>query len=119
MESVFKVKLEYMRNLGTVPEVPGLRVSLWGTSPITVRVAKADLAMFAPATAQKNINIAILSEVLIPLPSIIEQQEIVRRIDLLFKFADKIEARYKKVKVQVDKLTQSILAKAFRGELVP
>ena len=30
-----------------------------------------------------------------------------------------IEARYEKAKAHVDKLTQSILAKAFRGELVP
>ena len=37
----------------------------------------------------------------------------------LFALADKIEARYKKAKEHVDKLTQSILAKAFRGELVP
>ena len=37
----------------------------------------------------------------------------------LFALADQIEARYQKAKAQVDKLTQSILAKAFRGELVP
>jgi type I restriction enzyme, S subunit len=30
-----------------------------------------------------------------------------------------IEKRYQKAKAHVDKLTQSILAKAFRGELVP
>lgn len=30
-----------------------------------------------------------------------------------------IEMRYNKTKACVDKLTQSILAKAFRGELVP
>jgi type I restriction enzyme, S subunit len=30
-----------------------------------------------------------------------------------------MEARYAKAQAQVDKLTQSILAKAFRGELVP
>jgi hypothetical protein len=33
--------------------------------------------------------------------------------------AQQIEARYAKAKSQVDMLTQSILAKAFRGELVP
>ncbi len=33
--------------------------------------------------------------------------------------ADQIETRYQKAKTHVDKLTQSILAKAFRGELVP
>jgi type I restriction enzyme S subunit len=51
-----------------------------------------------------------------PLP---EQQEIVRRVKALFKIADQIEERHKKAKAHIDKLTQSILAKAFRGELVP
>jgi type I restriction enzyme S subunit len=55
----------------------------------------------------------------IPLPPIEEQKEIVRRVEDLFKFADQIEARYKKARSYTDKLTQSILAKAFRGELVP
>jgi len=53
------------------------------------------------------------------LPPIPEQQEIVRRVEALFKIADRIEERYQRAKIQVDKLTQSILAKAFRGELVP
>jgi hypothetical protein len=37
----------------------------------------------------------------------------------ILHFRALIEARYAKAKVHVDKLTQSILAKAFRGELVP
>ena len=41
------------------------------------------------------------------------------RLEELFKFADQIEERYKKARTYTDKLTQSILAKAFRGELVP
>jgi type I restriction enzyme S subunit len=53
------------------------------------------------------------------LPALLEQHEIVRRVKRLFKKADEIEARYKKAKASVDKRTQSILAKAFRGELVP
>jgi type I restriction enzyme, S subunit len=53
------------------------------------------------------------------MPIKLEQHEIVRRVEALFKKADEIEARYKKAKAFVDKLTQSILAKAFRGELVP
>ena len=55
----------------------------------------------------------------IPIPPTAEQQEIVRRVEALFKIADRIEERYQRAKAQVDKLTQSILAKAFRGELVP
>ena len=53
------------------------------------------------------------------LPPLREQQEIVRRVEALFKTADALEARYHTANAYVDKLTQSILAKAFRGELVP
>lgn len=84
-----------------------------------IRTARKDLSQFAPATAQKNINVAILNDVIVPQAPLPEQQEIVRRVEGLFKIADGIEERYKKAKVYVDKLTQSILSKAFRGELVP
>jgi type I restriction enzyme, S subunit len=40
-------------------------------------------------------------------------------VDQLFSLADQIEARYAKSKQYVYSLKQSILAKAFRGELVP
>lgn len=53
------------------------------------------------------------------LPSGNEQREIVRRIEALFDVAERLEARYQAARVQVDQLTPSLLAKAFRGELVP
>lgn len=84
-----------------------------------VRIVQNDLQTFAPATAQKNINLGILHQVAVPAPPLTEQHEIVHRVGALFKIADQIEERYKKAKAYVDKLTQSILAKAFRGELVP
>jgi type I restriction enzyme S subunit len=66
-----------------------------------------------------GINGGILKALLIPVPPLPEQQEIVRRVEELFVLADQLEARYKKAKAYTGKLTQSILAKAFRGELVP
>lgn len=60
-----------------------------------------------------------LRQTAVGVPPLAEQREIVRRVDVLFKFADQIEHRFKSAKAQIDKLTQSILAKAFRGELVP
>lgn len=38
---------------------------------------------------------------------------------MLFAFADRLEARYTAARKQVDQLTPALLAKAFRGELVP
>jgi len=60
-----------------------------------------------------------IRNVWVPMAPLQEQHEIVRRVEALFKIADDIEKRYQKAKAHVDKLTQSILAKAFRGELVP
>jgi type I restriction enzyme S subunit len=69
--------------------------------------------------ARANLNLADVANFPIPVPPLSEQHEIVRRVEELFALADRIEVRYQKAKDQVDKLTQSILAKAFRGELVP
>jgi len=84
-----------------------------------INTIQRQLEHFAPATAQKNINMAILTEIPFPVPPLQEQQEIVRRVESLFAKADTIEARYQKLKEKVDKLPQAILHKAFRGELVP
>ncbi len=54
-----------------------------------------------------------------PIPSLEEQHEIVRRVEALFAFADRLEARTTAARKQVDTLTPALLAKAFRGELVP
>lgn len=55
----------------------------------------------------------------LPLPPLEEQDEIVRRVEALFKLADTIEKRVAAATARAEKLTQAILAKAFRGELVP
>jgi type I restriction enzyme, S subunit len=54
-----------------------------------------------------------------PVPPLEEQHEIVRRVETLFAKADRIEAQYQKARQEVDRLTPALLAKAFRGELVP
>jgi len=68
---------------------------------------------------QGNVGADGIRNAPVELPSLREQQEIIRRVEALFKTADALEARYNKAKAHVDKLTQSILARAFRGELVP
>ena len=65
-----------------------------------------------------RIDIAMFKTFPIPLPPREEQAEIVRRVDALFSFADRIEARYKAARAQAQCATPLLLAKAFRGELV-
>jgi len=49
----------------------------------------------------------------------IRQQEIARRVAGLFTLADQLEQRLAQARKQVDKLTPSLLARAFSGKLVP
>lgn len=55
----------------------------------------------------------------IGVPPEAEQTEIVRRVETLFAFADRLEARLAQAQTAATRLTPALLAKAFRGELVP
>lgn len=70
-------------------------------------------------TGLHTLSISKVSGLRIPLPSIPEQHEIVRRVEILMSFADRLEARTTTARKQVEQLTPALLAKAFRGELVP
>ena len=66
-----------------------------------------------------KINQKTVMNVPVDLPPLEEQQEIICRIESLFKIADTIEKQYQQAEADLETLNQSILAKAFRGELVP
>ncbi|WP_312680268.1 restriction endonuclease subunit S [Stutzerimonas nitrititolerans] len=53
------------------------------------------------------------------IPPLTEQVEIARRVKQLFAIAEQLEAKVATAQARINHLTQSILAKAFRGELVP
>lgn len=69
------------------------------------------------SAGQINISLTQARNIFIPIPPLEEQQEIVRRVEKLFTLADSLEAKYKRAIERVEKIEQSILAKAFRGEL--
>jgi type I restriction enzyme, S subunit len=69
--------------------------------------------------ARKTLNLKELACLPVAVPSLSEQTEIVRRVEALFAWADRLEARVTAARAQVDRLTLALLAKAFRGELVP
>jgi len=78
-----------------------------------------ELVDLAREVARKTLNLGLLKAVTVPLPPEAEQREIVRRVEALFALADRIQAHVRMATVRAEKLTQAILAKAFRGELVP
>lgn len=67
--------------------------------------------------AQGKLALMRIKTLPFPSTSLEEQTEIVRRVETLFAHADKIEQQAQAGLARVNQLTQSILAKAFRGEL--
>jgi type I restriction enzyme, S subunit len=78
---------------------------------IFIRTAKKDLERFAPATAQKNINLEVLEAVAIALPPLDEQYRIVaevdRRLSLLRETEIQVDANLRRAEC----LRKSLLAK--------
>lgn len=58
---------------------------------VFIDVAKDDLERFAPSTAQKNINLEIINELVFPLPPSSEQHRIVAKVDQLMDLCDSLD----------------------------
>jgi type I restriction enzyme S subunit len=84
----------------------------WFNSP------SLELADYLTGIDQVKLTRGALDRILVPVPPIPEQAEIVHRVEKLFAYADRLEARYWSAVERVEQLTPSLLAKAFRGELV-
>ena len=78
-----------------------------------------DLTPYVSGSAQPKLNQKNLNTIPVPVPPADEQTEIVRRVETLFAFADRLEARLAQAQTAATRLTPALLAKAFRGELVP
>ncbi|OGB21784.1 MAG: hypothetical protein A3I66_15105 [Burkholderiales bacterium RIFCSPLOWO2_02_FULL_57_36] len=79
----------------------------------------SDIAGQASSTSQAAFGIKKMRSFPLSLPTKPEQEEVVRRVKILLAFADRLEARLATAQTTADRLTPALLAKAFRGELVP
>ncbi len=77
------------------------------------------MAEVVHGVGRARLNLREVKAIPVPLPPLVEQREIVRRVEALFKLASTIEKRVVAAAVRAERLTKAILAKAFRGELVP
>jgi len=101
--------------VGFVP-YPPLEVRFF---EIFIRSEKGRLESYAPATAQKNINLETLSNLAVPLPPLEEQRAILVELDTRLSAADALESTLQASLRRAEHLRQSILERAFRGKLVP
>ena len=76
-------------------------------------ISKEEIEKYAPATAQKNINLGIINELIFPLPPLSEMVEIVKKIESLFALCDKLEIEIQSSKKSSEQLIQAVLKEAF------
>lgn len=88
---------------------------------IKIALAANYLAMreLAEGGNQPNLNLSKIQDFKIPLPPLDVQAEVVKRTNDLWAMADRIEAQYGAARSHAHQLAPQVLAKAFRGELVP
>lgn len=84
-----------------------------------LRTMKSNIEAVAPATAQKNINLDILQQVAICVPSYKEQVEIINMADAALSNSLKADTDINNDQKLAIRLRQAILKKAFEGKLVP
>lgn len=84
-------------------------------SPVVVAQYRASMEQ----TTRNQVPITAQAFLEVPVTSLEEQKEIVRRIENAFQKIDKLAAEAKRALELTDKLDEAILAKAFRGDLVP
>lgn len=80
-------------------------------------LCKEQFAQHLTGIGVPNLHLRDIKEVLIPLPTLPEQDEIVRLIDDLLAREHKAQQATEQALASIDLMKKSILARAFRGEL--
>jgi len=79
---------------------------------------RSHLEEIAPQSAQKNINLQILSPLPVPKLTLSEQRQIVAELDTLQAKVDTLKRLQSETSVELDALLPAILDRAFKGELL-
>ena len=80
-------------------------------------VFKENEQEYRGTAGQSNISLSQCRAFNVPLPSIDEQEEIVRQVEALLSIADKLELDYKEGQNLLHELPQQLLEQAFSGKL--
>ncbi len=102
-------------NVVLVQSNPSLIISQYLYFYLSSKLVEKILLIDSRATSQPAFGIKRLRTFPLPLPSIEEQEEIVKRVNAYFEVVTQIEYQIKKAEAKVSKLTQAILAKTFKN----
>ncbi len=80
-----------------------------------IDLTKTDIEKYAPATAQKNINLGIINELKIPLPPEEELKIIVERVDSLMAKCRELEIEINQSEQYAQQLMQAVLKEGFES----
>jgi len=78
-----------------------------------IDATRDEIEKFAPATAQKNINLGIINMLSFPLPPLDEQQAIVTKVEKLLALCDQLETQITQNQSHAEQLMQAVLKEAF------
>ena len=81
-----------------------------------IDVTRDEIEKFAPATAQKNINLGIIETLSFPIPPQEEQYAIITKVEKLLALCDQLDTRITQNQTSAEALMQAVLHEAFRHE---
>ena len=111
-------KFCFQRHIGLVRPNPNLAAQKWLYYMMQSPIIYSQANEKATGTAQKTVTLTVLRDFNLPLPPLSDQQRIVQEIESRLSQASTSSAYIENALQQAEALRQSILKKAFSGELV-
>ena len=108
--------IEFCLGQNTVFIIPKIN-SLYSYYFLNSRLARDQMNKLVAGAAQPTISLKSIKELIMPIPTVVEQQTIVEHLDALSARCKALEINYQKTITQCDEMKKAVLAKAFNGEL--
>ena len=111
-------KFCFQRHIGLIRPNPNCVSQKWLYYMMQSPIIYSQATEKATGTAQKTVTLTVLRNFNFPLPPLPTQQRIVKEIETRLEAAEAVEKNIAEALQQAEALRQSILKKAFDGELV-
>jgi type I restriction enzyme, S subunit len=114
-----ELEVQYQKTLHRVRLLTEDIQKLWIVYCLKFSAESGSMERYAGGSTIKHLTKISFQSYPIPLPPFKEQKEIIHQIEKAFRIVDNIEIEIIHNREAIESLDRSILAKAFRGELVP